>query len=329
MLAGLYSTFGPANEVLKVVETDLPEPSKGQVRVKLMTSGVNPSDYKMRLGSRPLTHPFQIPGSDGAGFIDAHGEGVTKFQTGDRVWVFNAAYQRPFGTSAQYTLVDEWMVEPLPNQLNFEQGACLGIPVMTAYQCLFADGSLHGQTIYVVGGAGVVANYAIQLAKWGGAKVITSVSSQEKALAAQLAGADEVINYRTQDVVQEILRITQQQGVDRVIEVDFGKNLSTNTQILRPGGTCVMYAFTTQPELPLPMMGLMVKNITYKFTLVYSISPTERQKVLSGISQWLSESNPICNIAAKFDLDDIIKAHELVESGNKIGHVILMIPHPM
>jgi len=327
MLAGLYSKFGPAKEVLNITENHLPEPLKGQIRVKLLTSGVNPSDYKMRLGSRPMTHPFQIPGSDGAGFIDAVGVGVSKYKIGERVWVFNAAYHRPFGTSAQYTIVDDWMVEPLPDQLSFEQGACLGIPVMTAYQCLFADGSLLGQTIYVVGGAGVVANYAIQLAKWGGAKVITSVSSEEKAQAALLAGADEVINYKTQDVVQEILRITQQQGVDRVIEVDFGKNLNTNPQILKSGGTCVMYAYTTQPELPLPMMGLMVKNITYKFTLVYSISEVERQKVLSGISKWLSETTPVFNIAARFDLHDIIKAHELVESGNKIGHVILNIPH--
>ena len=327
MLAGLYSKFGPAKDVLEITDIAIQEPAKGQVRVKLMTSGVNPSDYKMRLGSRPLTHAFQIPGSDGAGTVDAVGEGVTNFNIGQRVWVFNAAYHRPLGTSAQYTVVEDWMVQPLPDQLNDAQGACLGIPVMTAYQCLFADGPIKGQTIYVVGGAGVVANYAIQLAKWGGAKVITSVSSDDKAQVAKLAGAEEIIHYRTQDVVKEILQLTNNRGVDRVIEVDFGANLNTDAQILRPGGICVMYAVVKQPELPLPVMTLMVKNITYKFTMVYSISEIERHNVLTGISRWLKETTPIFNIAARFDLQNIVQAHELVESGEKIGHVILNIPH--
>ena len=327
MLAGLYFQFGDARDVLQVNTIEAPEPLKGQVKVKLLTSGVNPSDYKMRLGARPLTGPFQIPGSDGAGIIEGIGEGVSPERLGQRVWVFNAAYHRPFGTSAQYTVVENWMAQELPKQLNYSQGACLGIPVMTAYRCLFSDGPIEGKTIYIVGGAGVVAHYAIQLAKWGGAKVITSVSSQEKGAVAKQAGADEIIHYREQDVVTEILRMTNQEGVDRIIEVDFGANLAKTAQILRPGGVSVMYAISSQPELPLNIMSLMAKNITLRFTLVYSISDLERESVIQGIAQWLEQTQPIFNVAHQFELKDIIQAHELVESGKKIGHVLLTIPH--
>jgi NADPH2:quinone reductase len=219
------------------------------------------------------------------------------------------------------------MAQPLPDNLNYHQGACLGIPVMTAYRCLFSDGPIKDKVIYIVGGAGVVANYAIQLAKWGGAKVITSVSSSEKHQYAKDAGADEIINYKSHNVRDEILRITNSEGVDRIIEVDFGNNLSTSAEILKGGGVSVMYAYTNQPQLPLPIMSFMAKNITLRFTLVYSISSDERKEVFSGIQSWLDQSRPIFNIAKKFELKDIVLAHELVESGNKIGHVILEIPN--
>jgi NADPH2:quinone reductase len=327
MLAGIYKEFGKAKDVLRVEEYPRPDPRLGEVRVQLFTSAVNPSDYKMRLGSRPFTGNFQIPGSDGAGVIDAVGEGVSPSRLGERVWVFNAAYHRPFGTSAQYTVVEEWMAQPLPKELNYSQGACLGIPVMTAYRCLFADGPIKNQTVYIVGGAGVVANYAIQLAKWGGATVITSVSSHAKAELARVAGADEIIDYKTENLVERILEITQQKGVDRVIEVDFGANIEINSKILKNNGICSMYAIAQQPQLPLPIMALMVKNITYKFNLVYSISEADRQKLLAGIECWLKESKPFFNIAKEFELEQIVQAHELVESGNKLGHVLLKIPH--
>jgi NADPH2:quinone reductase len=327
MLAGFYTKFGSAKDVLQVDTIPTPEPLKGQVRVKLFSSGVNPSDYKMRRGSRPLTGAFQIPGSDGAGIIDAVGEGVSVGRIGQRVWVFNAAFHRPYGTSAQFTIVEDWMAQELSDDLTYAQGACLGIPVMTAYRCLFSDGPIKDKTVYIVGGGGVVANYAIQLAKWGGAKVITSISSDEKAGYAKKAGADHIVNYRQQNVVEEILRITNQQGVDRIVEVDFGANLAISAQILKAGGISVMYAYIGQPELPIPIMSLMVKNITLKFTLVYSIQVEERIEVLAGIKRWLDETSVIFNIARQFELKDIVLAHELVESGNKVGHVVLTIPN--
>ena len=327
MLAAFYKEFGSAKDVLQVDTIPTPEPLKGQVRVKLFSSGVNPSDYKMRRGSRPLTGAFQIPGSDGAGIIDAVGDGVSASRIGQRVWVFNAAFHRPYGTSAQFTLVEDWMAQELSDDLTYAQGACLGIPVMTAYRCLFSDGPIKDKTVYIVGGGGVVAHYAIQLAKWGGAKVITSISSDEKAGYAKEAGADHIVNYRQQNVVEEILRITNQQGVDRIVEVDFGANLAISSQILKAGGISVMYAYIGQPELPIPIMSLMVKNITLKFTLVYSIQAEERFEVLAGIKRWLDEASVIFNIARQFELKDIVLAHELVESGKKVGHVVLTIPN--
>ena len=255
------------------------------------------------------------------------GDGVSASRIGQRVWVFNAAFHRPYGTSAQFTLVEDWMAQELSDDLTYAQGACLGIPVMTAYRCLFSDGPIKDKTVYIVGGGGVVAHYAIQLAKWGGAKVITSISSDEKAGYAKEACADHIVNYRQQNVVEEILRITNQQGVDRIVEVDFGANLAISSQILKAGGISVMYAYIGQPELPIPIMSLMVKNITLKFTLVYSIQAEERFDVLAGIKRWLDEASVIFNIARQFELKDIVLAHELVESGNKVGHVVLTIPN--
>ena len=327
MNAALYYGFGEAKDVLKIEGIQIPEIGPGQVRVRLFASGVNPSDYKMRRGSRPLMGKWQIPGSDGAGIIDGVGDGVAASRIGERVWVLNAAYQRPYGTSAQYTIVENWMAQRLPDRITYAEGSCLGIPVMTAHRCLFGDGSIKGKTVLVAGGAGVVGHYATQLAKWGGASVISTISSPEKAKSAFLAGADFVINYRQEDVENRVKEITNGELVDRVIEVDFGANLELSSKILKSGGVSVMYAFTNQPKLPLPIMALMQKNITLKFTLVYTISNSERQNIFDDLQKWLEETQPIFQIAKEFNLEDVIKAHELVESGKKIGHVLLKIDH--
>ena len=326
MKAAVYHQFGKASDVLKIESLPIPTAGKGQVLVRMHACGMNPSDTKLRSGtSRALTHDWQIPASDGAGIIAAVGEGVNALTVGQRVWVFNAAFLRPNGTAAQYCVVEEWMTVPLPDHLSFQEGACLGIPVMTAHRCLFSDGPIGGKTILVAGGAGVVANYAIQLAKWGGATVITTVSSEEKAHHAQLAGADDVINYRTEDVAQRVDEITNHAGVDRIIEVDFGANLNLNAQILKPGGTSVMYAVVASPSLPLPVPSLMAKNITLRFTLIYTITPQERQAILIDVGQWLAQSKPLFKIAHEFSLEDVIQSHLAIEEGKKIGHVVLKI----
>ena len=194
MFAAWYEKNGAAPEVMKTGELPDPEPAPGEVRVRLYASAVNPSDVKARAGSRPIRWPKLIPNSDGAGVIDRVGAGVT---------THNGQWDRPFGTSAQMIALPAALAVPLPAALSWEQGACLGIPVMTAHRCLFADGPVSGKTVLVTGGAGVVAHFAIQLAKWAGAaRVLTTVSSEAKAAHARAAGADVVINYRSEDVAQ-------------------------------------------------------------------------------------------------------------------------------
>ena len=221
MYAAWYEKNGVAAEVMKTGELPDIEPAAGEVRVRLYASAVNPSDVKARGGSRPIRWPKLIPNSDGAGVIDKVGAGVYR-KVGERVWVFNGQWDRPFGTSAQMITLPAALAVPLPDQVGFEQGACLGIPVMTAHRALFADGPIAGKTVLVTGGAGVVGHYAIQLAKWAGARVVTTVSSDAKAAHASAAGADIVINYRSEDVAARIKSASG--GVDRIVEVDFGKN---------------------------------------------------------------------------------------------------------
>ena len=203
MRAAWYEKNGLAAEVMRVGELPDPEPAAGEVRIRLHASAVNPSDVKARGGSRPIRWPKLIPNSDGAGVIDAVGEGV-KRKVGERVWVFNGQWDRAFGTSAEMIAVPQALAVPLPDHISFEQGACLGIPVMTAHRALFADGPISDKTVLVTGGAGVVGHYAIQLAKWAGARVVTTVSSDAKAAHARAAGADVVVNYHVEDTAARI-----------------------------------------------------------------------------------------------------------------------------
>ena len=204
MLAGWYERHGPAREVLQIGEQPDPVPVKGEVRVRLRASAVNPSDVKARAGSRPVIPPRVIPNSDGAGEIDRVGPGVSKRRLRQRVWVYNGQWQRPFGTSAQYIALPAAQAIPLPRKVSYAEGACLGIPVMTAHRCLFADGPIDGLTVLVTGGAGVVGHYAVQFARWAGARVIATVSSPEKAGHARKGGAHATINYRNEDVAARL-----------------------------------------------------------------------------------------------------------------------------
>jgi len=203
MRAAWYERTGPAREVLVVGEMPDPEPGPGEVRVKLATSGVNPSDWKARTGSRPMIAPRVIPHSDGAGVIDKVGDGVPPARVGERVWVWNGQWKRPFGTCATMIAVPGAQAVKLADDVSFEAGACFGIPLLTAYRALTTDGSVAGKRVLVTGGAGSVGHYAIQLARLlGAAQILTTISSEEKAQHARAAGADAAINYKTEDVVE-------------------------------------------------------------------------------------------------------------------------------
>ena len=222
-----------------------------------------PADVGRRGGSyRAMEYPRVIPNSDGAGIIDQVGDGVTRLKPGQRVWLFNGQRNgRAFGTAAEYIALAEHLVTPLPDNLSFAEGATLGIPAMTAWCCLFCDGPIVGQTVLVTGGAGAVGHYAVQLAKWGGAKVIATVSSAAKAEQARLAGADLVVNYKTEDVVAKAMAFTGQRGVDRVVDVDFGGNIATTLKLMGMNSTIAVYATNGNRTPVVPMRDLMEKCI--------------------------------------------------------------------
>jgi NADPH2:quinone reductase len=326
MKAGWYRQFGAAEDVIEIGEMDLPELRAGEVRVRMHASGVNPSDVKKRRGyGEPFTEERIIPHSDGAGVIEETGEDIEPKRIGERVWVFNGQYYRPFGTAAEYIDVPVSQVVPLPAGLSYAEGACLGIPAMTAHRCLFADGKLAGKTVLVTGGAGAVGNNAIQLAKWGGANVITTVSSPEKDEHARLAGADHVINYQTENVVPVIMDLTKGAGVDRIIEVDFGGNLSVTKEIVKNNGTVAVYASAGEREPILPVYSFLYKNINIRNVLVYNMPQSAKEEACADINEAIREGKLKQNIADRFPLDQLKAAHELVESGDYIGTVIIEI----
>jgi NADPH2:quinone reductase len=324
MLAGWYEKNGAAREVLRVGEQPDPVPGKGEVRVRLHASAVNPSDVKARAGSRPVIPPRVIPDSDGAGEIDRVGPGVSKRRLRQRVWTYNGQWQRASGTSAQYIALPAALAVPLPRKLTWAQGACLGIPVMTAHRCLFADGPIRGMTVLVAGGAGVVGHYAVQLARWAGARVIATVSSPEKAAHARKGGAHATIDYRTENVAERLDALTRGKGVDRVVDVELGINLPTYEKMLRPAAMIATYAAAAQDSV-LPSR-LRQKNVTVRMVFVYTMPDAAKRQAIADIGRWIATGRPKFAIAARFPLSEIAAAHETVESGKKIGHVILDIP---
>src|SRR4051794_21695489 len=272
MIAATYSQTG-GSEVLEVREVGAPSPGPGEVRVKLEVAGVNPTDWKSRAGATgAVNFDFQIPGQDGAGVIDAVGEGVARTWVGERVWVYFAAWQRQWGTAAQYTVVPLGQAVPL-GEASFELGASLGIPALTAYHCLFADGPIEGRRVLVAGGAGAVGHAAIELAKWGGAEVVTTVSSDEKAALA--SAADVVVNYREEGAAERIGK------VDRVVEVALAANLELDLAVADPHAVIATYAADV-PTAEVPVRALMTPNLTLRFVLVYTVPSAALQDAVAG-----------------------------------------------
>ncbi|RZI88395.1 MAG: NADPH:quinone reductase, partial [Microbacterium sp.] len=273
MRAALYRATGAARAVLEVVELDVPEPGPGEVRVEISTSGINPTDWKSRAGlaGRPVPDGFQIPHHDGAGRVDALGPGVTGLVVGQRVWLYLAAFGNRYGTAATYTVVPAERAVPLPDEASDELGASLGVPAVTPAHCLGGDPArLRGQTVLVAGGAGAVGHYAIELAKHAGAQVATTVSSATKGELARAAGADLVLNYQQDDVVERIREFAGH--VDRIVEVALGANIDIDVAVARPGTHIAVYAQERNaPQLP--TYELMAANVTIRFALLYTVSP--------------------------------------------------------
>ena len=325
MKAAWYERNGAARDVFTVGDMTEPVVGPGEVRVRLHASGVNPSDVKTRSGqSRKLAFGRAIPHSDGAGVIDQVGPGVSPARLGERVWTYNAAWQRPFGTAAQFVALPTTQAVQLPANADFAAGACLGIPVMTAHRALFADGSITGQTVLVSGGAGVVGHYAIQLAKWAGATVITTVSSTAKAAHARSAGADYTIYYKQEVVVERVMALTNGLGVDRIVEVEFGGNMAINQQVAKLDTVIATYGSTIR-DPRLEFFPLVFKNLVIRMVHMYGMSEAAKLAAARGIAAWIGGGRAQFAIAARYPLQDIVAAHETVEAGAKVGHVLLEI----
>jgi NADPH2:quinone reductase len=325
MRAAYYTQNGPANAVLKLGEVEMPRPGPGEVRVKLATSGVNPSDVKARSGAtRKIAYPRVIPHSDGAGEIDMVGDGVSATRIGERVWVWNAQWLRPFGTCAEYVALPSAQAVRLPANTSFEVGACLGIPAMTAYHAVAVVRAAPGVTLLVAGGAGAVGHYAVQFAKAAGATVIATISSPEKAQAARAAGADHTIDYRRDDVGERVMALTAKKGVDAIIEVDFAANAKLAPAVLRERGTIVIYG-TGAPQSGIPGMFFLRNAIALKFIYVYELNAVERAAALGAITRALAAGSLTTLFGQTFPLADVAGAHEAVEQGKILGNVVIDI----
>ncbi len=326
MRAVWYESTGTADSVLRHGQLEDPVPGPGEVRVRVKASGVNPSDVKARSGTRgPMPFARVIPHSDGAGLIDAVGAGVDTSRLDSRVWLWNAAWKRAEGTCADYVCVPADQAVPLPPNTGWEAGACLGIPASTAAHAVFADGDVSGRTVLVTGGAGAVGHYAIQLARWGGARVIATVSGDAKAQIAHAAGAHAVINYRAGDTAAAILDAAGGARVDRIVEVEFGGNLPVSEAVLAPGGVIAAYGSMAEPAPQLPFYRLMFNNTTVRMMLVYLLSAQERAHVIGRLTSAL-EANALHHaIAARFALAETARAHEAVESGTLVGNAVVLV----
>ncbi len=320
MRAAVYERMGPAREVLRIAEIERPEPGAGEVRVRVSFSGVNPTDWKGRSGATPRSiEDFQIPHHDGAGVIDAVGEGVDPGRVGERVWVWFAASGQRWGTAAEWTVVPEERAVLLPGGASLELGASLGVPAMTAHYCLFSDGPIDGKTVLVAGGAGAVGHFAIELAKRAGARVIATVSNPEKGDLAAKAGADHVVNYTDAEAVDEVKAFAEH--VDRIVELALGKNLELDLAVSHPETVTVVYA-ADGPDPVLPVRACMTANARLRFVLLYGVARAALRQAAGDICEALKEGALSELPVHRFSLEETAAAHEAVE-GHAVGKVLV------
>ncbi|MEL7131788.1 MAG: NADPH:quinone reductase [Pseudomonadota bacterium] len=323
-----YSRFGPASVVLHLIDRPTPDPATGEVLVEVSYSGVNPSDVKARSGARPgvTKPPFDqiIPHSDGAGRIVAAGDGVSADRVGQRVWIWNGQWQRPFGTAATHICLPADQAVPLPDEVSDETGAILGIPGLTAAHAVFGGGDVRGQTVLVQGGAGTVGLLAVQLAKWGGAKVIATARG-DGLTAAEQVGADAVLNYTDPDLSKHILAANDGAPVSRIVEVEFGANIATNADVIAPNGVVATYGSAKDMTPTLPFGPLLFKAVTLDILLIYLLPAAQRTAAINRLHDALVSGHLSCPVADRFALADTATAHEAVEAGDRAGAILVEV----
>ncbi|MET9874933.1 NADPH:quinone reductase [Actinacidiphila glaucinigra] len=334
-MKAIVYTEGGGPEVLRPTERPVPRPGPGEVRVRVEVSGVNPTDWKSRRGGPPATVAEQVPDQDGAGVVDAVGEGVDPGRTGERVWLWEAAWQRADGTAQEYVTLPAAHAVPLPDSASFDLGAALGIPAMTAHRALtvaehgparLAPGALDGRTVLVAGGAGAVGHAAIQLARWAGASVVTTVSGPYKADLARAAGAHHVVDYRRSDAAAEI-RGAAPAGVDIVVEVSVAQNTALDLAVLAPGGVVAYYADNGGAEFTLPVRESFARNLRWQGVLVYTMPDAAKAEAVAALTAALADGALRVGEDAglplhRFPLERTGDAHAAVEAG-AVGKVLV------
>ena len=320
MRAVWYEENGDAS-VLQVGKMADPEPGPGEVRVRVATSGVNPSDWKRRQGTTSrINFPRIIPNQDGAGVIDMVGAGVAESRIGERVWVYQSQIGRAFGTAAEYTVQPSIRTIRMPDNVDFALGAGLGVPALTAHRCVFADGPVEGKTALVPGGAGAVGNMALQMARIAGASnIISTVSGDAKAQIARQAGAHYTVNYRTEDTAARILELTDGEGVDLIVEVDFSGNFAVSRQVIKRGGSIAIYA---AGDGPAPPFEFPVSNVNARHVLVYDMPEEAKTVAVEDTNRWLASGELVGMDGPHFLLEDTAGAHEAVRAA-AVGKVVI------
>ena len=323
MKAVWYEANGDAADVLVHGEMPVPEPAAGEVLVRLAASGVNPSDVKARAGSRPMGFERVIPHSDGAGTIEAVGEGVDPGLQGRRVYLRNGQWQRACGTAAQYIALDAGLVHPLPDTISFETGAALGIPALTAAYAVLKDGPVDGETVLIHGAGGTVARLAVQIAVDSGARVIATTGDMAQSGVISSLGAEAVLDYHDPDLPAAVAAVAGAGGVGRVIDAEVGANLATSIEILRPMGTLVGYGSVLRPVTELPFLKMMFKNLTLSSILVYLVGDDEAAAYAGVVNDMLERGVLDVPVARAFPLAETAAAHRMVEDGARHGAVIV------
>ncbi|MFT6074150.1 MAG: NADPH2:quinone reductase [Yoonia sp.] len=327
MRAITYTGFGPASEVLTLENLPSPTPAAGEVLVRLTTSGVNPSDIRARAGGRPgvTKPPFPkiIPHSDGAGVIEAVGDGIDRARIGERVWIWNGQWQRPFGTAADYIALPSAQAVELPDNTSFTQGAVLGIPALTAIHTVLGAGPVSGKLVLLSGGGGTVGRLAVQIAAASGARVVTTCHGEADSLAAKAAGADIVLDYRSATLADDVLDATGGAFIDHAVEVEFGQNIEMLTKVIREGGRIVAYGSARDMTPTLPFYPLMFKAVSIDLALIYLLRDAERATAIANLTRLLVQDALDLRVSETLPLEDCAKAHDIVAAGDRAGSIIL------
>ena len=324
MRAAWYAKNGAAAEVLTVGVQPIVEPGAGEVQVKLVLSGINPSDVKSRQGSRPVRAGIIIPHSDGAGVIAAVGSGVDPARIGERVWIWNGQYNRPYGTAAEYITLPADQAVRLPDATSFEAGACLGIPGLTAYRAVELAEVAANDSVLVIGGTSGVGFYAAQMARARGARVVSTVGSAAKAQMMRDAGFDDVILYKTESVADRVHTLTAGAGVNAIIDMDFSTSAGLVDQdVLAQHGRFVCYGSNVRDAVPLNFGAWMPRSISLHFFLVYELTAEARQRTVEGLNALLQADVLQHVVQPAYPLEDIVAAHEAVERGAVLGNAVL------